>query len=175
MPTSYPHPKKATTLSLLATTLLTGWLGVLALQSPTPQILQRTESQRTGQAEPFRVEGTENGVNGEAILAIAIAGSAGIGLGLSALVERDRNSRQHSVQSSSRRGSTTASHQPALSSINVAQVRRPLQRKLLRLLNGDQKAATRLLTHTSLKYPGNTLDWYAEKAIYDLERDRGKY
>ncbi|WAL58827.1 hypothetical protein [Thermocoleostomius sinensis] len=50
-----------------------------------------------------------------------------------------------------------------------------LQRKLLRLLHDDRGAAQRLFAHTRLKYPGKSPNWYAEKIIYDLERDRGKY
>lgn len=49
-----------------------------------------------------------------------------------------------------------------------------LQRKLLRLLHGDQAAAQRLLAHVKLTHPGRSADWAVEKVIYDLERDRGR-
>ena len=48
-------------------------------------------------------------------------------------------------------------------------------RKLLRLVGGDRKYAARILNQLSQKYPGKSHKWYLEKAIYDLERDRGVY
>jgi hypothetical protein len=47
-----------------------------------------------------------------------------------------------------------------------------LQRKLLRLLHDDARVADRLIIQASLRYPGQAPDWYVEKVIYDLERDR---
>ena len=49
------------------------------------------------------------------------------------------------------------------------------ERKLLRLVGGDRKYAARILNNLSQKYPGKSHQWYLEKAIYDLERDRGVY
>ena len=48
-------------------------------------------------------------------------------------------------------------------------------RELLRLVGGDRKYAARILNNLSLKHPGKSHKWYLEKAIYDLERDRGVY
>ncbi|MBF2003426.1 MAG: hypothetical protein IGS50_16060 [Synechococcales cyanobacterium C42_A2020_086] len=48
----------------------------------------------------------------------------------------------------------------------------PLRSRLLRELRGDRGAAERLLSHARLSYPGQSEQWYYEKVIYDLERDR---
>lgn len=47
-----------------------------------------------------------------------------------------------------------------------------LERKLINLLNGNRSAAERLLEQTRYKHPGHSENWYWEKVIYDLERDR---
>ncbi|MDM9380745.1 hypothetical protein QUB80_08500 [Chlorogloeopsis sp. ULAP01] len=59
------------------------------------------------------------------------------------------------------------------STIRLEQASRKLQKKLINLLHDDRDAATRLLTQAKQKYPGKSIDWYAEKVIYDLQRDRG--
>ena len=47
-----------------------------------------------------------------------------------------------------------------------------LNRKLLMLLNGDEKAALRLINNVRKNNPGKSNTWYREKVIFDLERDR---
>jgi hypothetical protein len=47
-----------------------------------------------------------------------------------------------------------------------------LRHRLLRLLHNDRRAASRLFTQATLKYPNQSADWCVEKVIYDLERDR---
>ena len=47
-----------------------------------------------------------------------------------------------------------------------------LERKLVKLLGGNQKAANRLVEQSQLRHPDKSADWHWEKAIYDLERDR---
>ncbi|MEH1981403.1 MAG: hypothetical protein V7L27_19405 [Nostoc sp.] len=49
---------------------------------------------------------------------------------------------------------------------------RYLQADLLTLLKGDVPAAKRLLIQQRRKKPGQTDNWYLEKVIHDLERDR---
>ncbi|ESA39134.1 tetratricopeptide tpr-1 repeat-containing protein [Leptolyngbya sp. Heron Island J] len=49
---------------------------------------------------------------------------------------------------------------------------RAVQKKLLRLVGDDRKIAAGLVKRLKLKHPGRPEDWYWEKAIYDLERDR---
>ncbi|MEH2269074.1 MAG: hypothetical protein V7K68_11675 [Nostoc sp.] len=49
---------------------------------------------------------------------------------------------------------------------------RYLQTDLLTLLKGDVASAKRLLAQQRRKNPGQSDNWYLEKVIYDLERDR---
>lgn len=48
----------------------------------------------------------------------------------------------------------------------------PLQQQLLSMLNGDRRTAQRLLNDCRRSHPGMSADWYLEKVIYDLRRDR---
>uniref|UniRef100_A0A832M329 Uncharacterized protein n=1 Tax=Oscillatoriales cyanobacterium SpSt-402 TaxID=2282168 RepID=A0A832M329_9CYAN len=47
-----------------------------------------------------------------------------------------------------------------------------LQSKLLGMINNDRNLMQRLLNDCACRYPGHTRDWYFEKVIYDLMRDR---
>lgn len=47
-----------------------------------------------------------------------------------------------------------------------------LDRDLLAATNGNKELARRLLIQARAKYPGKSEKWYAEKALYDLNRDR---
>jgi uncharacterized protein HemY len=47
-----------------------------------------------------------------------------------------------------------------------------LQTKLLKLMHGDRQGAERLIRQARLKYGGKSDNWYVEKVIFDLERDR---
>jgi hypothetical protein len=49
---------------------------------------------------------------------------------------------------------------------------RGLQADLLVLLKNDVRTAKRLLLQQRRRQPGKTDNWYLEKVIYDLERDR---
>lgn len=49
---------------------------------------------------------------------------------------------------------------------------RQLQKQLLDLLNGDVAAAKRLLRQQRQLHQGKSDNWYLEKVIWDLERDR---
>ena len=51
---------------------------------------------------------------------------------------------------------------------------RAVQRQLLQLVGDDRKIAVGLVQRLKLKHPGMPEDWYWEKAIYDLNRDRGR-
>jgi hypothetical protein len=44
--------------------------------------------------------------------------------------------------------------------------------KLTRLLGGNQKTIDRLISQCRFKYPNKSEQWYWEKVLYDLERDR---
>jgi hypothetical protein len=43
---------------------------------------------------------------------------------------------------------------------------------LIKLLNGDESGADRLLVNAKLKYPDKNEQWHIEKAINDILRDR---
>ncbi len=58
---------------------------------------------------------------------------------------------------------------------NKQQPSRNLQTKLLRLLNGDRNTANRLIVAVKTRNPDKSMDWCAEKVIFDLQRDRGRY
>jgi tetratricopeptide (TPR) repeat protein len=59
-----------------------------------------------------------------------------------------------------------------LSRAPVGRVSPAVQRKLLRLVGDDRKIAAGLVERLRQRHPGMPEDWYWEKAIYDLERDR---
>lgn len=59
--------------------------------------------------------------------------------------------------------------------IRIEQASGKLRKKLMRLLHDDRETANRLLSQAKLKHPNKSVDWYADKVIYDLERDRGSY
>lgn len=70
---------------------------------------------------------------------------------------------------------TTANFQAKPGKVLIDQASPKLRQKLLRLLHNDHQAANRLLTHVILNHPNQSVNWAMEKAIYDLERDRGRY
>ncbi len=49
---------------------------------------------------------------------------------------------------------------------------RRLERELVTMLNGNRKEAERLVSYIKRTHPGQPEDWYWDKAIYDLMRDR---
>ncbi|MEJ1930815.1 hypothetical protein WDZ92_11185 [Nostoc sp. NIES-2111] len=49
---------------------------------------------------------------------------------------------------------------------------RRLQHQLIQMLRGDTATAKRLLAQQRQRNPGRSDNWYLEKVIYDLERDR---
>lgn len=52
------------------------------------------------------------------------------------------------------------------------QPREELRRQLFPLVHGDWNLANRLIESVRRNNPGRSEDWYWEKVIYDLERDR---
>ena len=50
--------------------------------------------------------------------------------------------------------------------------REELRQRLFPLVHGDWNLAFRLLESARKNSPGHSEDWYWEKVIYDLERDR---
>ncbi len=104
-------------------------------------------------------------VNFGAMLAIAVVSGVTLCLGVKATVDRKH------PQSDVNPGANP-SLQPS-QGVSLNRASRSLQRQLLLLLHDDQAVADRLFVQASLRHPGETPNWYAEKVIYDLERDRG--
>jgi hypothetical protein len=69
--------------------------------------------------------------------------------------------------------SKTRSLSPAQKTFSVDRVNPKLRKKLLKLVYNNEQTANRLLTGASFSHPGRSLDWLADKVIYDLQRDRG--
>ncbi|MEL6382983.1 MAG: tetratricopeptide repeat protein [Cyanobacteria bacterium J06626_18] len=65
-----------------------------------------------------------------------------------------------------------AGSQTTYPDVEVGRPSPAVQRKLLRLVGDDRKIAVGLVKRLKLKHPGKPDDWYWEKAIYDLGRDR---
>lgn len=51
-------------------------------------------------------------------------------------------------------------------------VSRATRQRLMRLVNGNQSVATRLVQRVRSQNPDRSEQWCWEKAIYDIERDR---
>lgn len=100
----------------------------------------------------------------------AVIGGA-VGVALSA--EKVKNSFKSS--SNTPRYSRSSTPKSNESTITIDQASRGLQKKLLRLLHDERDTANRLLTQVKMKNPNKSINWYVEKVIYDLERDRGSY
>ncbi|WP_017316248.1 hypothetical protein [Mastigocladopsis repens] len=92
------------------------------------------------------------------MLGLFVLGSAAIAVVLST---QDGNNRWKSISQKSK-----------TDTILLKQASRRLQQKLLSLLHNDWDAANRLLAKVKMKNPNRSVDWYVEKVIYDLERDR---
>ena len=127
----FTHP-----ISLLLAGIVSSVLVAEAMPAPRAETLTQLTHPNTEEVQE---------VNGAAVLAIATLGSAGIGVALTALHERNRPSRKR--VSNSRR-----------SNIQTGSLRTnpKLQRKLLRLLHEDARVADRLITQASLRYPGQS-------------------
>jgi hypothetical protein len=54
----------------------------------------------------------------------------------------------------------------------IGKVAPKTRQKLLKLLGNNQATADRLIGHAKLRNPGEPEQWYWEKVLYDLERDR---
>ncbi|MEA5619520.1 hypothetical protein VB711_16975 [Cronbergia sp. UHCC 0137] len=50
-----------------------------------------------------------------------------------------------------------------------------LWHQLLVKVSSDTATAERIISHLRRKHPGETDRWYLEKAIFDLDRDKGRY
>ncbi|MCY7394276.1 MAG: hypothetical protein LH647_23100 [Leptolyngbyaceae cyanobacterium CAN_BIN12] len=151
--------KSVAKASLLISAIAGSVLAASVLTAPTSY-----ESQAMPlDAPPTNAEPSD--VNPGAIAIAAVGGSVALCLGVKAIADRKRSP-------SARRSDANPSLQPP-QGVSFNRASRSLQRQLLLLLHDDQAIAERLFTQASLRHPGETPNWYAEKVIYDLERDRG--
>lgn len=132
--------------------------GILATQL-LPTSAQRVQTWSDPLVETPTVREETEPVDGTTVLLTtgAIVSAVGIGLKLSS----DRNARRLGPLQNQ--------------TVMLSQASRKLQKKLLLLLHEDHQAATRLLTQAKFNHPHKSINWYVEKVIYDLERDRGRY
>lgn len=110
----------------------------------------------------------------EKIDSTTILGLAALGGGAVAVALSAKKAKQPALLSSIPSRSITSKLDEE-SSIRIEQASRKLQKKLLLLLHDERALANRLLNQVKLKNPHKSVDWYVEKVIYDLERDRGGY
>lgn len=110
---------------------------------------------------------TNSTANSAAMIALALVGGATLGLGVNAVRKRQGLQPAH-------RPALKAAFDQSQNTSDLQRANRSLQRKLLLLLHEDQQAAERLVQQASFRYPGKSPDWYLEKVIYDLQRDRGR-
>jgi hypothetical protein len=129
--------------------ILAGIVGSFLVSEALPDRVQTLQ-----QVSPIAPVEEVQEVNGAVVLGVAALGSAGLGVALTAMHERNRRSLV----------------QPK--AFKTGKANPKLQRQLLRLLHEDRQAAERLVNYATLKYPGHNADWYVEKVIYDLKRDR---
>lgn len=108
-------------------------------------------------------------IDSSTILGLAALGGGAVAVALSA------KKAGQSVQLNSIPRSNFKSKLDEESTIRIEQASRKLQKKLLLLLHDERATANRLLNQAKLKNPNKSVDWYVEKVIYDLERDRGGY
>jgi len=93
-----------------------------------------------------------------------IFGLALVGSGAAAIFASTKKVSQHSFPSTRSQENT----------IRLNQASPKLQKKLLTLLHNDTDTANRLVAQAKRKDATRSINWYVEKAIYDLERDRGR-
>ncbi|MUG92347.1 hypothetical protein F7734_07715 [Scytonema sp. UIC 10036] len=153
--------KKSTTTFQVLVAGIAASLFASGLTSNIEQQIAQPASQLAASSLTTSQEPTERDSQSALVLASVVAGSLIVGVAL-----KGTGNKSVSITSASALGNKKNT------SLILNQGSRKLQKKLLLLLHDDREAANRLLTHMMLKYPNKTADWYFEKAIYDLERDR---
>lgn len=167
MSASHFLSKSALKTSLWTGAIAGGLVAVSMLFSGGPsRDLQQMQLNEFSDAAPFVTEpATETDTTTKIVL--ALASGAVLGLGLNAASQR-QSGKFSAVRPIAGR---TATQFQKVGDFHRAN--RSLRRKLLLLLHEDQQAAERLVQQATFKYPGKSADWYLEKVIYDLQRDRG--
>jgi hypothetical protein len=142
--------------------------GLLAASLIAPVALSQESEMR--QVESFtspELTAPDSTADSAAAIALTIVGGGAIGLAIHAAQKRQRfDASMTFAPNKSKSGQSPTSGE-------WHRANRSLQRKLLLLLHEDHHAAERLVQQASFRYPGKSPDWYLEKVIYDLQRDRG--
>lgn len=131
------------------------------LTSNIEQQIKQPASQLAASSLTTSQEATEQANQSALVLVTVVASSLVVGVTL-----RGMGNKSASTTGASSLGNKKNT------TLSLNQGSRKLQKKLLLLLHDDREAANRLLTQAMLKYPHKTADWYFEKVIYDLVRDR---
>jgi hypothetical protein len=153
--------KSVDALKVLATGVVSSLLAV-QLAPTIAQQVEQPVAQLADSSSTTPIVVTQQDNQSTLWLVGAAVGGVAIGVAL-----KERGNRQGSTTDS-----TSFKGQKA-GIISLDQASRKLQKRLLTLLHDDREAAKRLLTQAQFKFPNKTADWYVDKVIYDLERDRG--
>jgi len=90
---------------------------------------------------------------------------------INSLLDRWRYQKQvRKKQARSRVSTSRRNYNNSVSPIHNHQ----LYKKLLQLLHEDETTLIRLIKRQKVKNPGMNQDWYLEKVLWDLERDRSR-
>ncbi len=145
--------KQTTTLKILAATAVASLLTTATLNTtPVRDANLSSTSRETEQASQ---------------VGLILSAAAVVGLGVGALQANKSTNKTGASYSRSQQ------YQQDYNIITIDQVNSKLRTQLLTLLHRDIQGINRLLNQAKFKYPNRTNNWYAEKVIYDLTRDRG--
>ncbi|OKH54301.1 hypothetical protein NIES2101_08060 [Calothrix sp. HK-06] len=144
--------KQSTNLKILAATAVASLLATATLN--TTSVREANLSSTSREAEQASQVG------------LLLSAAAVIGLGVGTL---------QANKSTNKAGASYSPQQYKQDNniITIDQVNSRLRSQLLSLLHRDIQGINRLLNQAKFKYPNRTNNWYAEKVIYDLTRDRG--
>ncbi|RUT01719.1 hypothetical protein DSM106972_063420 [Dulcicalothrix desertica PCC 7102] len=145
--------KQSTNLKILAATAVASLLATATLN--TTPVREANLSSTSREAEQASQVG------------LLLSAAAIVGLGVGALQANKSTNKTGASYSRSQQ------QQQDRNIITIDQVSSKLRTQLLTLLHRDIQGINRLLNQAKFKYPNRTNNWYAEKVIYDLTRDRG--
>jgi hypothetical protein len=158
--------KSAVKMSLWGSAIAGGLVAAMVMFSATPaRNPYGVQTDEFGDPIPTVTE-TNPSTNSAAVIAAAVGGSVVLGVGINAALKQKK-------AGSSTQLPISQSVTQTRNSGYLYQADRSLRRKLLLLLHEDYQAAERLVQQSSFKHPGKSPNWYLEKVIYDLQRDRG--
>jgi hypothetical protein len=146
--------KQTTTLKVFAATAVASLLTTATLNTTPVREANLSSTREAEQASQ---------------VAVILSAAAIIGLGVGALQAKKGDNRTSASYSINKQ------YQQDHNIVTIEKVNSKLRAQLLTLLHRDIQGINRLLNQAKFKYPNRTNNWYAEKVIYDLTRDRGGY